>query len=497
MTIRVRAGGVSIDQRRHRECPPEDDQKDDDDLPRQRSSFCTFKEISKFFNFIFDLASMSYTTMLWISLIMLWLIFGLSFILPVFLSDSLLEAASQDDAVNVMSAEAAPAVALDFFREGKSKSLEALMKRMMTDPKRISHYLSILSNKNLSLSSALSSSSNSSSLLEKFLIPRPIGSKNHLVIENLILKHCRKYDYILLQDAFEEETVIGRQRFTNLIALNTLSAKKYLLFAAHYDSKRMHPWQGPPDEETFIGATDSAASCVLLLDLMRNLKKAYEEPNLSLAKSEEKHPQSLGLMFVFFDGEESFHDWSSTDSLYGSRHLATIYARQQSILKDFPFSLLNVPKNRAIPARTCAFQPDSIRLFILLDLLGHHPPSQLYNLHKESSTYFQFFAFLEQFLHYHHLAPPLNQIQPLAHSKDPPPPPPFPMFLNADGSHFQIDDDHKPFQALNIPILHLIPVPYPPVWHTMADNHAALNQTVLFQWQKLLALFLFSILNDP
>lgn len=32
--------------------------------------------------------------------------------------------------------------------------------------------------------------------------------------------------------------------------------------------------------------------------------------------------KNLGLMLVFFDGEEAFYNWSENDSLYGSRHLA-------------------------------------------------------------------------------------------------------------------------------------------------------------------------------
>lgn len=30
----------------------------------------------------------------------------------------------------------------------------------------------------------------------------------------------------------------------------------------------------------------------------------------------------MSLQLVFFDGEESFEEWTDTDSLYGSRHLA-------------------------------------------------------------------------------------------------------------------------------------------------------------------------------
>lgn len=30
----------------------------------------------------------------------------------------------------------------------------------------------------------------------------------------------------------------------------------------------------------------------------------------------------MSLQLVFFDGEEAFEEWTDTDSLYGSRHLA-------------------------------------------------------------------------------------------------------------------------------------------------------------------------------
>lgn len=39
-----------------------------------------------------------------------------------------------------------------------------------------------------------------------------------------------------------------------------------------------------------------------------------------MISSSQKLPVSLQL--VFFDGEESFEEWTATDSLYGSRHLA-------------------------------------------------------------------------------------------------------------------------------------------------------------------------------
>ncbi len=36
---------------------------------------------------------------------------------------------------------------------------------------------------------------------------------------------------------------------------------------------------------------------------------------------------AVTLQLVFFDGEEAFEEWTETDSLYGSRHLAELMAR--------------------------------------------------------------------------------------------------------------------------------------------------------------------------
>ena len=32
--------------------------------------------------------------------------------------------------------------------------------------------------------------------------------------------------------------------------------------------------------------------------------------------------EGVSLRLIFFDGEEAFQQWTATDSLYGSRHLA-------------------------------------------------------------------------------------------------------------------------------------------------------------------------------
>lgn len=56
--------------------------------------------------------------------------------------------------------------------------------------------------------------------------------------------------------------------FSNVIATLNPSAQRHLVLACHYDSKYFSPqWDG----KVFIGATDSAVPCVMLLELARAL----------------------------------------------------------------------------------------------------------------------------------------------------------------------------------------------------------------------------------
>lgn len=69
----------------------------------------------------------------------------------------------------------------------------------------------------------------------------------------------------------------------------------------------------------FAAATDSAVPCAIMLSIVKNTLPALKK--LTAGKN-------LGLMLIFFDGEEAFREWTATDSLYGSRHLAQKWASQ-------------------------------------------------------------------------------------------------------------------------------------------------------------------------
>ena len=70
-------------------------------------------------------------------------------------------------------------------------------------------------------------------------------------------------------------------------------------------------------EDNFVGATDSAVPCAMMLDLAYSLK-GYLDAHKAASD------RNVTLQFMFFDGEEAFEQWSDLDSLYGSRHLAKV-----------------------------------------------------------------------------------------------------------------------------------------------------------------------------
>jgi len=69
-----------------------------------------------------------------------------------------------------------------------------------------------------------------------------------------------------------------------------------------------------------------------------------------------------------------------------------------------------------------------------------------------------------------------------------------PMFLYeaAKADRFRggmVEDDHLPFMARGVEILHLIPTPFPAVWHTINDDGAHLDTATVEDWAMLTTAF--------
>jgi len=58
-----------------------------------------------------------------------------------------------------------------------------------------------------------------------------------------------------------------------------------------------------------------------------------------------------------------------------------------------------------------------------------------------------------------------------------------------------IGDDHVPFLRKGISILHIIPEPFPLVWHRLADDASALDLPTLRRWNLILRVFMSEYLH--
>lgn len=61
--------------------------------------------------------------------------------------------------------------------------------------------------------------------------------------------------------------------------------------------------------------------CAIMLDLAEALNALLDErkKRLEAGEEEDEDVSETTLQLVFFDGEEAFKDWTSTDSVYGAR----------------------------------------------------------------------------------------------------------------------------------------------------------------------------------
>lgn len=269
-------------------------------------------------------------------------------------------------------------------------------------------------------------------LLLPFNTTRTPGSKESLEVQRFIkaVYGGMQGSWRLEEDSFEAN---GR-RFKNLVFTTGGDASRYVVLAAHYDSK-VAP-------EGFIGASDSAASCAILMYVSRFLDTLYAEDATLLYPR--LRGSDVGFKIVFFDGEEALQEWSAEDSLYGSRRLASQWLRDGT-MRD-------------------------VELFVLLDLLGGEPqPVKSY--FRETHWHYERLASLEAGYSPHAL-----QLDPRDH-----------FFLQRGG--VSIEDDHLPFYEAGVHVLHLVPWPFPSVWHTLQDDFAHLEQDQVDKWAVLLCEF--------
>ena len=201
--------------------------------------------------------------------------------------------------------------------------------------------------------------------------------------------------------------------FRNIIATYGLhhpnesrETSRRLLLACHYDSKIF--------DFVFLGATDSAVPCAMLLHLAEQIPVLLL--NASAVQRDEggRRVRVSEIQLVFFDGEEAIENWSAEDSLYGARALAQQWERENRL--------------------------SSISLFVLLDLIGT-AGTKFYNyeLHFQRNVDHL----------YNMLADAEAQLNTQFSTRY--------AFFSRSRVNALIEDDHVPFFVRGVPVLHIIP----------------------------------------
>jgi glutaminyl-peptide cyclotransferase len=125
---------------------------------------------------------------------------------------------------------------------------------------------------------------------------------------------------------------------------------------------------------------------------------------------------------------------------------------------------------------------DSISLFVLLDLLGS-PKPRVPSYFKTTHWAYQHMALIES---------RMRTMGLLASDVDADHPflPEYDKTSDAFHSTFGIQDDHLPFMARGVEILHIIPSPFPQgIWHTSNDDGEHLDMATVEDWSRILTAF--------
>ncbi|KAI0040140.1 glutaminyl-peptide cyclotransferase-like protein [Auriscalpium vulgare] len=309
---------------------------------------------------------------------------------------------------------------------------------------------------------------NPASHLSKILIPRAPDTANNTLVRNYIASTLRALKWHIEFDSFVWDTPVGPKNFTNVIATKDPDAPRRVVLSAHFDSKYFSTYP----QNQFVGATDSAAPCAIMLDLAEVLDplldaRAKRVADDALAEDEDEDVADTTLQLIFFDGEEAFADWTDTDSIYGARHLAETWAT--TYLPPHAKRRLLSPSAPATPLST-------IEHLVLLDLLGA-PHPRVRSFFPDTGWLFDGLVRAEARLH---AAGLLEQGELRSF---------FQKRTGQEQNLGYMGDDHVPFLKRGVSVLHVIAEPFPRVWHTLGDDASALDLPTLRRWNLIMRIF--------
>ncbi|XP_076442344.1 glutaminyl-peptide cyclotransferase-like [Babylonia areolata] len=280
--------------------------------------------------------------------------------------------------------------------------------------------------------------------LNPLLTERISGTPEIVKVKEHIMGRMQKLGWKVEEDSFEKDTPFGRKNFSNVIATQDPSRPRRTIVACHYDSKDFKTKQ----KMTFVGAVDSAVPCAIMLETAKQL-----DCLLKKGPKEKSSVSDLTLQFVFFDGEEAFETWTSTDSLYGARHLADKWEKTSQL--------------------------SSIRELILLDLIGAQETHFISHFEATASL-FENLMKIEKHLR-------KNGMLSEGHKRT--------IFDSARSRGGGVEDDHVPFLQRGVDVLHLISTPFPRVWHKKEDDGDHLDFDLIDNFSRMFRVFISNLLH--
>jgi glutaminyl-peptide cyclotransferase len=164
-------------------------------------------------------------------------------------------------------------------------------------------------------------------LTEQYVATAPhryVGSPDHARAEEFIKAHfapeMAKGDFET--DSFTVSTPIGQVPMRNYIVRYPGKKSGVIVLASHYETNY------PLKDINFVGANDGACTTALLIEIGMYLRT--------------HPPEGYSVWLVFDDGEEAIKEWSDSDSLYGTRHLAAKWSKDGTLPKIKAFLLADM-----------------------------------------------------------------------------------------------------------------------------------------------------------
>lgn len=142
--------------------------------------------------------------------------------------------------------------------------------------------------------------------VDPILVPRVVGSPNHARVRQYIIGEMQSLGWDVVTDKFTADAPRphGKKTFENIIATLDPNAQRRLVLACHYDSKYTR-------DGNFIGATDSAAPCAMMITLAKDLAPKLDQ----LKQSVNRHLLELkqiaeeltyNALFQYLSGQSSY-----------------------------------------------------------------------------------------------------------------------------------------------------------------------------------------------